>query len=100
MDMVDSLWASAAFEGTVVELVCHPGLDGPIAIKMNSSKPICLVDCLRAAGLGLPEGYGIGVWGRLVSLTDTIKTGDRIEFYEPIRCDPKEIRRSRARKRR
>ncbi len=38
----------------------------------------------------------IGVFARLVKLTDLLSDGDRIEIYRPLLADPKEIRRKRA----
>lgn len=39
----------------------------------------------------------VGVFGRLVALSDPVKAGDRIEIYEPLPFDPKDARRKRAR---
>lgn len=36
-----------------------------------------------------------GIWGRKVPLTQTVQTGDRIEFYRPLKVDPKVARRQR-----
>lgn len=38
----------------------------------------------------------IGIFSRLVKLTDLVENGDRIEIYRPLTADPKEIRRQRA----
>lgn len=40
----------------------------------------------------------VGIWSRVVKLTDTVKEGDRIEIYRPLIADPKEIRKRRAEK--
>ena len=40
----------------------------------------------------------VGIWSRVVRLTDTVKEGDRIEIYRPLIADPKEIRKRRAEK--
>lgn len=39
----------------------------------------------------------IGVFGKLRKLSDTARTGDRIEIYRPLQADPKDSRRRRAR---
>jgi putative ubiquitin-RnfH superfamily antitoxin RatB of RatAB toxin-antitoxin module len=39
----------------------------------------------------------IGVWGKLRSLTDVLRDGDRVEVYRPLKVDPKEARRQRYR---
>ena len=36
-----------------------------------------------------------GIWGRKVPWTLTVKAGDRIELYRPLRVDPKVARRQR-----
>lgn len=38
----------------------------------------------------------VGIFGRMMKLTDTVNDGDRIEIYRPLKADPKEIRRRRA----
>jgi putative ubiquitin-RnfH superfamily antitoxin RatB of RatAB toxin-antitoxin module len=40
----------------------------------------------------------VGIWSRVVRLTETLKDGDRIEIYRPLIADPKEIRKRRAEK--
>lgn len=40
----------------------------------------------------------VGVFSRLVKLTDTVNDGDRVEIYRPLIADPKELRRQRAEK--
>lgn len=40
---------------------------------------------------------GIGVWGKLRPKTYKLRQGDRVELYLPLRVDPKEQRRQRAR---
>ena len=39
----------------------------------------------------------LGIYGKLTTLDRVLKTGDRVEIYRPLTCDPKEIRRQRAR---
>lgn len=40
----------------------------------------------------------VGIWSRVVRLSETLKDGDRIEIYRPLIADPKEIRKRRAEK--
>lgn len=40
----------------------------------------------------------LGIYGRLVNLSDLLHDGDRIEIYRPLIADPKELRRRRAEK--
>lgn len=39
----------------------------------------------------------VGVWGRVVSLSEPLKAADRIEIYRGLQVDPKEARRQRYR---
>lgn len=41
----------------------------------------------------------IGIFSNPCQLTDPIKAGDRVEIYRPLRIDPKEARRAKAKKR-
>jgi putative ubiquitin-RnfH superfamily antitoxin RatB of RatAB toxin-antitoxin module len=52
---------------------------------------------LAAAGMTAPQGAGIH--GRRVPLDTRLTDGDRVEIYRPLRADPKEARRQRARRR-
>lgn len=39
----------------------------------------------------------VGIWGRQQPLEHPLRDGDRVEFYRPLRVDPKEARRLRYR---
>lgn len=38
----------------------------------------------------------VGVFGKMIKLSASLKEGDRIEIYRPLIADPKEVRRRRA----
>lgn len=40
----------------------------------------------------------VGIFGKVCSLEQPIRDGDRIEIYRPLKADPKEARRARAAK--
>lgn len=44
-----------------------------------------------------PAQWVVGVWGRRVPLSQTLRDGDRLEVYRPLQVDPKEARRVRYR---
>lgn len=46
----------------------------------------------------LPDGR-VGVFGREVQGSDSLKDGDRLECYRPLQADPKSARRRRAKAR-
>lgn len=43
--------------------------------------------------------WRVGVFGELRTLEEPVRAGDRVEIYPPLRCDPKEARRRRAKRR-
>jgi len=38
----------------------------------------------------------VGIFSKRVSLSSTLKSGDRVEIYRPLKIDPKQARRVRA----
>lgn len=53
---------------------------------------------IRGAGLDAPiRGDRLGIFGRKASFDTVLHEGDRVEIYRPLRIDPKEARRRRAR---
>ncbi len=40
----------------------------------------------------------MGIYGKIVPRETVLREHDRVEIYRPITCDPKEVRRQRARK--
>ncbi|UDG80583.1 hypothetical protein GFV14_00036 [Candidatus Hartigia pinicola] len=44
------------------------------------------------------EKNNVGIYGRIAKLSDTLRSGDRIEIYRPLISDPKELRRTRSKK--
>jgi len=64
--------------------------------KIDLPAGACVRDALRAAGV---KAETVGVFGKRVGLDLQLADGDRVEIYRPLRLDPKERRRQRARKR-
>ncbi len=44
------------------------------------------------------EKNKVGIFGKAVKLTDSLREKDRVEIYRPLIADPKESRRARAAK--
>lgn len=42
-----------------------------------------------------PEQATMGIWGRTVAWEQSLRDGDRVEVYRPLRVDPKVARRER-----
>jgi hypothetical protein len=60
-------------------------------------------DAINASGIlgELPPAFipaGLGIFGRTVARDAGLHEGDRIELYRPLKIDPKEARRRRAKK--
>ena len=43
------------------------------------------------------DGARIGIFSRRTTLSAPLRDGDRVEIYRPLKIDPKEARRRRAR---
>jgi uncharacterized protein len=49
----------------------------------------------KLPGLVVDDAH-VGIFSRPVTLSSSLREGDRIEIYRPLQCDPKEVRRQRA----
>ena len=54
-----------------------------------------LHDHLKILETAFEDERGLGVWGRIVQLTTSLKPGDRLEIYRPLLVDPKMARKKR-----
>jgi len=50
----------------------------------------------QAVGVDVPWNADTGIFGELCDRSAVPRDGDRIELYRPLRADPKESRRARA----
>jgi putative ubiquitin-RnfH superfamily antitoxin RatB of RatAB toxin-antitoxin module len=41
---------------------------------------------------------GVGIWGGPAEPDASLRDGDRVELYRPLTADPKDARRSRAKR--
>ena len=61
-------------------------------------------DAIQVSGLraAFPEmdTTHVGIHGEPVPVTTVLRDRDRVEIYRPLRADPKEVRRTRAAKKR
>jgi len=53
----------------------------------------------QVAGLDVPWSAEVGIFGELCDRAAVPRDGDRIEIYRPLKADPKESRRERAKAR-
>ncbi|MEX2482004.1 MAG: RnfH family protein [Gammaproteobacteria bacterium] len=83
---------------TAVGAACVTVLDVPFGTTVRGA-----VERVRAAGsLTLPDwgAARYGIFGVECGLDTPLRCGDRVEVYEPLRDDPKVIRRRRAERQR
>lgn len=63
-----------------------------------------VADAIAASGVcvehpQIDAGHSdVGIWGRRTGPDELLSDGDRVEIYRPLRVDPKQARRERARK--
>ncbi len=71
-----------------------PQLEGPAGLLLPVGATVS--DALEALAVRPSPEVQLGVWGRTVKATKVLSNGDRIEFYRPLRHDPKAARRARV----
>ena len=73
-------------------------------IELELEPGATVADAVRASGLARrhpeidPERGPFGIFARRAPPTRVLRPGDRVEIYRPLRVDPKEARRRRARR--
>jgi putative ubiquitin-RnfH superfamily antitoxin RatB of RatAB toxin-antitoxin module len=81
-----------------IQVVHAPGPRRVVEQVLSLPDGATLADALRAAGIEVPEGGQVGIWGRRAPLTQTLRDADRVEVARVLRVDPKVARRERFRK--
>jgi len=84
--------------------VAYAGTKDQIEIPVEVSQHCTVALAIRKSGIlsRFPEinfpDIAVGIFSKKVSLDDLVKEGDRVEIYRPLKIDPKEARRLRAKK--
>jgi sulfur carrier protein len=81
-----------------VQVIHSPGPRQVVEQALALAPGAIVADALRAAGVTVPEGGEVGVWGRRAPLTQALRDADRVEVARALRVDPKVARRERFRK--
>lgn len=76
--------------------VVHARPDGAEIVEIRLADGATVRDALAATGL---KGNQIGIFGKRVTMDTCLADGDRVEIYRPLKLEPKEARRRRARRR-
>jgi len=69
-----------------------------VELALTLADGATVADALSAAGVAVPEGGEVGIWGRRAPLTQALRDADRVEVARALRVDPKVARRERFRK--
>ena len=78
--------------------VVDAGGDSPRRCELVLVDGATVAAALAAAAVVVPDGGAVGVHGRPRQPEDALAEGDRVEVYGPLRADPKQARRLRARR--
>lgn len=85
-----------------VEVVYSPAAGQVECVALRLPPGATVADAIAASGLAArwPEcgGLDAGLWGRRAGRDARLSDGDRVEIYRPLRVDPKQARRQRARR--
>ncbi len=71
-------------------------------VALDVSPGTTALDAARQSGIsdkfdGIDlENAKLGIFGGLVSASQVLQEGDRVEIYRPLIADPKEVRKARA----
>ena len=83
-----------------VEIVYVTNEKSLVQIHCELPDGSCVQDALASSGLFVshPEAQGLamGIFSKQVTVDTVLKNGDRIELYHPLKYDPKDKRRQRA----
>ena len=77
-----------------IEVVCALP-DSAAIVEVRLPEGATVREALAASGM---KGDQVGIFGKRVTLDARVADGDRVEIYRPLKVDPKEARRSRARR--
>ena len=86
--------------GVAIEVdVVHAGPVEQIVRRVSLASGSTVADALSASGFAAEvTTAGVGIWGRPAEQDTSLRDGDRVELYRPLTADPKDARRSRAKR--
>jgi len=77
-------------------------LERQVVVTVEIGQQATVRDVVRDSGLdeAFPDWdlltQPTGIWGRVVDLDHVVHPGDRVEIYRPLRVEPRERRRHKA----
>jgi putative ubiquitin-RnfH superfamily antitoxin RatB of RatAB toxin-antitoxin module len=84
--------------------VTYASVEEQVLLEVDVPEEANIEQAIESSGIlqQFPEisldKYKVGVFGHAESLATVLREKDRVEIYRPITCDPKEVRRQRAKK--
>ncbi len=87
-----------------VTVMVSPEAGRVLEWQVALTAPATVADALRACDIAArytgfeAASAALGVWGRRATLAQSLRDGDRVEIYRPLRVDPKVARRERFKK--
>lgn len=84
--------------------VIHAEPTHAFLVQLSLPRGATVADAIERSGIrhARPDieisGDRVGIFSRKASLDATLHDGDRVEIYRPLKIDPKEARRKRARR--
>lgn len=91
-------------EPRITVSVIHAEPERAFSTELSLPRGATVADAIRQSGLleahpGIEiRADRIGIFARKTSLDAILHDGDRVEIYRPLKMDPKEARRQRARR--
>jgi uncharacterized protein len=76
--------------------------DRQVVVRVNLAERMTALEAVMASGLLRSHEelrdrpLNLGIYGRPVPPEETLRAGDRVEVYRPLRADPREARRRLA----
>lgn len=82
--------------------VAYAAPDRQFLRAVQLPEPATVAEAIRASGVEAECGIDatnltVGIWSKPSERSQQLRDGDRVEIYRPLKVDPKEARRKRAR---
>ena len=82
--------------------VVYAGSETQQLVSLMLLRGACVRDAIEESGIATHfpnddlDALKVGIWGRIATRDELLKTGDRVEIYRPLAMDPREARRRLA----
>lgn len=82
--------------------VVYAGTESQQLVSLIISRGARVRDAIEKSGIAAHfpdedlDSLEVGIWGRIATRDELLKTGDRVEIYRPLAMDPREARRRLA----